>query len=100
MPINTSEKVRENRLRRMAARQGFSLHKSPRRDPLARDFGRWYIVDAEREHAAAEIGGYDVVKAPSAAQLQTIAATRPEFVECECADLDAVERYLTARDRS
>lgn len=31
-------RVRENRLRRMAARQGYKLHKSRRRDPLATDY--------------------------------------------------------------
>jgi hypothetical protein len=56
----TAEKVRENRLRRMAERQGLELRKSRRRDPRAKDYGRWYIVDLEREIEAAEIGGYDV----------------------------------------
>jgi hypothetical protein len=56
----TAEKVRENRLRRMAERQGLELRKSRRRDPRAMDYGRWYIVDVEREIEAAEIGGYDV----------------------------------------
>jgi len=40
----TREKVFENRLRRMAARQGFALRKSQRRDPLAIGFGRFWIV--------------------------------------------------------
>lgn len=53
----TAEKVRENRLRRMAERQGLELRKSRRRDPRAKDYGRWYIVDVEREIEAAEIGG-------------------------------------------
>ena len=38
-----ARKVRENRLRRMALRQGLALEKSPRRDPLALDYGRWRI---------------------------------------------------------
>ena len=37
-------KVRENRLRRMADRQGLRLEKSRRRDPRALDYGRWNIV--------------------------------------------------------
>ena len=41
----SSEKVRENRLRRMAERQGFALHKSRRRDPRALDYGHWLMVD-------------------------------------------------------
>ena len=31
-------RVRENRLRRAARRQGYKLHKSRRRDPLATDY--------------------------------------------------------------
>jgi hypothetical protein len=38
-----ARKVRENRLRRMALRQGLVLEKSPRRDRLALDYGRWRI---------------------------------------------------------
>jgi hypothetical protein len=40
-----AEKVRENRLRRMAERQGLALKKSGRRDPRAIDYDRWMIVD-------------------------------------------------------
>jgi hypothetical protein len=39
------DKTRETRLRRMAERQGFTLHKSRRRDPRAIDYDRWMIVD-------------------------------------------------------
>jgi hypothetical protein len=41
-----SEKVRENRLRRMAERQGLRLEKSRRRDRRALDYGRYQLVDA------------------------------------------------------
>lgn len=37
-------KVRERRLRRMAARQGYKLHKSRRRDPHATDFGKYQLA--------------------------------------------------------
>lgn len=40
-----AEKVRENRLRRMAARQGLVLHKSRRRDPRAVEYGTYMLVD-------------------------------------------------------
>ena len=40
------EKVRENRLRRMAERQGLALRKSRRRDPRALDYGVYYVADA------------------------------------------------------
>ena len=49
-----AEKVRENRLRRMAERQGLELRKSRRRDPRAKDYGRWYIVDVNREIEGAD----------------------------------------------
>jgi hypothetical protein len=40
--MDQDEKVRENRLRRMAERQGLELHKSRRRDKRALDYdGRW-----------------------------------------------------------
>jgi hypothetical protein len=39
------DKVRENRLRRMAERQGYQLVKSRRRDPRAWDYGTWGIID-------------------------------------------------------
>jgi hypothetical protein len=38
--------VRENRLRRMAERQGLVLRKSRRRDPRAVDYGMFWLVDA------------------------------------------------------
>lgn len=40
-------KVRENRLRRMAQRQGLALSKSRRRDPYAIDFGDYYLWDPD-----------------------------------------------------
>ena len=45
-----SEKVRENRLREAAKRQGFRLAKSRRRDRLATDYG-WYIMRGKRQLA-------------------------------------------------
>lgn len=45
MSATTEDKVRENRLRRMAQRQGFLLRKSRRRDPLAIDYGLYVLVD-------------------------------------------------------
>jgi len=41
------DKVRENLLRRMAARQGLALMKSRRRDPRAVDFGTYMLVDPD-----------------------------------------------------
>ena len=52
--MDTQEKIRENRLRRIAQRQGLRLEKSRRRDPLAADYGLYYVVDGpapQRHHA-------------------------------------------------
>ena len=38
------DKVRENRLRRMADRQGFKLQRSPRRDTDAIDYGLYALT--------------------------------------------------------
>ena len=43
-------KVRENRLRRMAERQGLILEKSHRRDPRAKDFGLFRILADHRDY--------------------------------------------------
>jgi hypothetical protein len=40
----TEQKVRENRLRRVAARRGLRLVKSRRRDEKALDFGRYWLL--------------------------------------------------------
>jgi hypothetical protein len=68
-----SEKARENRLRRMAERQGLALRKSRRRDPRAWDYGLWMIVDLETNTVVAGTG----------------AGGRPELT------LDDVETWLT-----
>lgn len=43
----TDDKVRENRLRRAAERQGLRIIKSRRRDPRAIDYGGYMIVDIQ-----------------------------------------------------
>ena len=43
----SDEKVRENRLRRAAERQGLELRKIRRRDPRAIDYGRFWLIDSE-----------------------------------------------------
>jgi hypothetical protein len=42
--MDQSEKVRENRLRRMAERQGFALKKSRRRDKRALDYNAIWLT--------------------------------------------------------
>ena len=39
-----ADKIRENRLRRAAQRQGLVLVKSRRRDPRATDYGRYWLA--------------------------------------------------------
>lgn len=41
-------KVRENRARRAAQRQGISVSKNARRDPRALDYGLWFLDDPRR----------------------------------------------------
>ena len=43
--MDQDEKVRENRARRAAQRQGMRLIKSRRRDPRALDYGQFWLVD-------------------------------------------------------
>lgn len=70
-----AERTREQRLRRMADRQGLRLVKSRRRDPRARDYGDYHLVDVDANSiVAGEIG-------------------RIHF------SLDDVEAYLTGEDR-
>ena len=61
MALSTPEKVRENRLRRMAARQGLQLLKSRRRDPRALDYGTYWLVDASGVEVAS--GDVDAIEA-------------------------------------
>jgi hypothetical protein len=72
----TDEKVRENRLRRMADRQGLALRKSGRRDPRALDYGMYALIDPKTNThvAGAQSGRYDLT-------------------------IDDVEEYLTGEDR-
>jgi hypothetical protein len=46
-PGITDGKIRENRLRRAADRQGLRLHKSNRRDPNALGYGLWALIDLD-----------------------------------------------------
>ena len=43
--MSDAQKVRENRLRRAAQRQGLMLAKSRKRDPGASDFGAYVLLD-------------------------------------------------------
>lgn len=69
-----SDKVRENRLRRMAERQRVIIHKSRTRDHRAADFGGFMLIDGDSNSA---ILGADPF--PYSASLDDIEAwlTRP-----------------------
>jgi hypothetical protein len=76
-----NDKVRENRLRRMAERQGYLLVKSRRRDPLALDYGLWVLVADTAGNRVGRYGGQAAVSA---------------FANGEGMPLDAIEAKLTA----
>ncbi len=62
MPAEQVTKVRENKLRRMAARQGYGLMKSRARDPRALGYGGFMIVDPKTNFivAGASPGAYSL----------------------------------------
>lgn len=76
MATSTIGKVRENRLRRMADRQGLALHKNRRRDPYARDYGLYALrpLDAATPQTTQDDLTLDEVEA----YLTTDPATRGE----------------------
>ena len=43
--MSSAAKVRENRLRRVAGRRGFTLQRSRRRDVRALDYGLYWLID-------------------------------------------------------
>jgi hypothetical protein len=69
------DKVRENRLRRMAQRQGLGLKKSRARDPRARSYGGYMLIDVDANWIVAGAWPFDF-----------------------SLTLDAVEEYLTDAD--
>jgi hypothetical protein len=54
--MDTSEKVRENRLRDTARRRGYHMSKSRLRDPLAIGYGRWHVTDRDGQCISGEDG--------------------------------------------
>ena len=58
----TAERVRENRVRRMAERQGLALRKSRRRDPYAIDYGTYWLIDPSMNAVTHECGNLDEVE--------------------------------------
>ena len=58
--MTSDDKVRENRLRRAAERQGLHLERSRRRDPRALGYGTYRLTEARtgRVVASGSEGGY------------------------------------------
>jgi hypothetical protein len=54
--MDEADKVRENRLRRMAGRQGFTLAKSRRKDPRALGYGRYWLQEPSPDGPRAVAG--------------------------------------------
>ena len=52
----TEDKVRENRLRRMADRRGLTLVRSRRRDPHALDYGLYWLVGFQGAYVTSPAG--------------------------------------------
>ncbi|MFR9803154.1 hypothetical protein ACL02T_12725 [Pseudonocardia sp. RS010] len=76
---SSTDKVRENRLRRAAERQGQILVKSRRRDPRALGFGLYVLVEDSAGNRTGQLGGQAAVSA---------------FAGGEGMTLDEVERKL------
>ena len=83
MATSTDEKVRENRLRRMAERQGYALRKSRRRDPRALDYGEIMLLREMLQDP--QTGRWELVASPE----QSHDAWEGPFH-----DLDELERFL------
>ena len=80
MDQNAKDKIRENRIRRMAKRQGYELLKSRRRDPRAIGYRRYVLWDPHKE--AVLVGG----------------STNPKTThDLFTATLDDLEAYLTGQ---
>ena len=58
--MDAKTKFRENRVRRMASRQGLRLEKSKQRDPMALDYGKYNLVNGRAGHIDVFIGQGDL----------------------------------------
>jgi hypothetical protein len=56
MAASISGKVKENRVRRMAQRQGLALVKSRHRDPWATNYGTYGLIDPDTDAWVAHSG--------------------------------------------
>ena len=58
--MDAKTKVRVNRLRRIASRQGLRLEKSRQRNPMALDYGKYSLVSGRPGHIHIFIGQGDL----------------------------------------
>ena len=58
--MDAKTKVRENRIRRIASRQGLRLEKSRQRNPMALDYGKYSLVSGRPGHIYVFIGQGDL----------------------------------------
>lgn len=73
-------KVRENRLRRAAVRQGLFLSRRRRRDENARDFGMYALFRDGRPVAGVTIDGFYTLGIDTIETILTAGAAEPEPV--------------------
>ena len=97
-----AEKVRENRLRRMADRQGYRLTKSRRRDPRAIDYGSYWLADASTNGPVlGEQWGTDLDEIEELLNLPTLNARggRPHMRVPECGNCGRAFDKATDQDQ-
>lgn len=85
-----TDKVRENKLRRMALRQGLVLQKSRRRDPNALDFGCYGLVDAETNTAVMGFEGWGLAASLDEVEGWLLKPDRPTRLGKMRAEIDAM----------
>lgn len=74
-----NDKVRENRLRRMAERQGYQLVKSKARDPRAIDYGGWMVTSTATSEIVA--GGHGYLTVDEVEKFLREPGWKPSFAE-------------------
>ncbi len=72
----TAEKVRENKLRRLAERRGFRVLKSRRRDPGAYDYGGYMVVEIPGNYVV--FGGHPYAYAATVDEVEGFLSDPPK----------------------
>jgi hypothetical protein len=81
--MDTQEKMRENRLRATAKRQGLKLHKSRLRDPRAIGYNTWSFVEFLNSNHDCLVGEHMDIDEVE------------QYLKKTHLDIDEVERFLT-----